>query len=275
MNALPQAWHALIQQHAAAPLVLIDGALQQPFGQALARDADGALSLFAQYSNAAQALGPWLMTEARAASLGITGCAHGVNWIATTRPLQQVLTHLLLWMRGPDPASRTWKRLADARALNAMIGVWTGTQREAFCQPWLAWCYADRNGSGRLLDLPLKRELLTPVSTVINAAQKQQLDADTAADRLIQELKAITPLHASMKGCREQRHAVIHAVIKHARNAGYEDEDNLVSFVAWALRTGIGAPDQFIHLSAVKQRLSGEALWYALDKEADACEIKQ
>lgn len=264
MNALPRSYTALVEAKALNSVILLDGAMQQRLGEQLARDPDGAVSLFVDYSRAAQALGPWLMTPERAARLGIDGCARGVNWVASALPLDEVREHLLHWMRSPDPTARAWLRLADGRALTALMGVWRHSQRTAFCQPWHAWCYADRNGMGRLLALPDKMEMLTPVSTALDAAQQQRVRLATAADRLIHELKTTVALHASIKGCRETRHATVQAVLTQAAAAGYAVENDFGQFVVWALRTGATAAQRCAGLAAVEQRLTGSALAKAL-----------
>lgn len=264
MNALPKSYAALVEAKVLSSVILLDGAMQQRWGEQLARDPDGAVSLFADYSRAAQALGPWLMTPARAARLGIDGCARGVNWLASALSMDEVREHLLLWMRGPDRTTRTWQRLADGRALTALMSVWGHSQRTAFCQPWQAWCYGDRNGMGRLLALPDKMEMLTPVSTALDAAQQQRVRLATAADRLIHELKTTVALHASIKGCRETRHATVQAVLTQAAAAGYAVENDLGQFVVWALRTGATAAQRCAGLAAVEQRLTGSALAEAL-----------
>ena len=267
MNALPKSYTALVEAKALSSVILLDGAMQQRLGERLARDPDGAVSLFADYSRAAQSLGPWLMIPERAATLGIDGCARGVNWLASALPMDAVREHLLHWMRGPDPTARTWQRLADGRALTALMSVWGHSQRTAFCQPWQAWCYADRNGMGRLLALPDKMEMLTPVSTALDAAQQQCLRLATAADRRIHELKTTVALHASIKGCRETRHATVQGVLSQAAAAGYAVENDLGQFVVWALRTGATAAQRCAGLAAVEQRLTGSALAKALGED--------
>lgn len=267
MNALPKSYTALVEARALSSVILLDGAMQQRFGEQLARDPDGAVSLFADYSRAAQALGPWLMTPERAARLGIDGCARGVNWLASALPMDAVREHLLRWMRDPDPTARTWQRLADGRALTALMSVWGHSQRTAFCQPWQAWCYGDRNGTGRLLALPDKMEMLTPVSTVLDPARQHRLRLAMAADRLIHELKTTVALHASLKPCRETRHATVQAVLTQAAAAGYGIEDDLGHFVMWALLTGSTAEQRYTQLAAVELRLTGAALAKALRED--------
>ncbi|HEX8588775.1 DUF4123 domain-containing protein [Pseudomonas sp.] len=267
MNALPRSYTALVEAKALNSVILLDGAMQQRLGERLARDPDGAVSLFADYSRAAQSLGPWLMIPERAATLGIDGCARGVNWLASALPMDAVREHLLHWMRSPDPTVRAWLRLADGRALTALMGVWRHSQRTAFCQPWQAWCFGDRNGMGRLLALPDKLEILTPVSTALDAAQQQRVHLATTADRLIHELKTTVALHASIKGCRETRHATVQGVLSQAAAAGYAVENDLGQFVVWALRTGATAAQRCAGLTAVELQLTGAALAKSLGED--------
>ncbi|WP_268796527.1 DUF4123 domain-containing protein [Pseudomonas huanghezhanensis] len=269
MNALPQSWHALNGQCTAAPLVLLDGAMQQRLGETLANSPETALSLFALHSRAAQALGPWLMTQAHAVSLGVNGSARGINWLACDMPLPDVRDHLLTWMRGSDPESRQWLRLADGRALSALMNVWTDTQRQAFCQPWRAWCYADRDGRPKLLELPVKRDIPDNVSTTLDAAQDQALALATLADALLHELKRTTILHASLKGDLERRHGLAQNVIDQAMAAGYQTQAELSRWLHWALRRGVKAPELMPGLIGPEQNLHGDALWAALERDAD------
>jgi hypothetical protein len=273
MNRLPNTYTDLVEANGLSSLVLIDGAMQQRLGARLAEHPEGAMSLFADYPKAARALGPWLMSQARAAALGIDGSARGVNWLASDWPMAEVEAHLLLWMRGQDRHSRNWHRLADGRALNALLSVWTVTQRHAFSKPWQAWCYADRNGAGRLLSLSHTFEILTPVSPALDPAQQLALNQATLADALIHELKALTVLHASVKGCRETRHASVDAVLTQAMAAGYADLKDLGALTAWALRTGTDAPERMAALTATQRQLSGSALLEALEGKTDSVEV--
>ncbi|MDE1198939.1 MAG: DUF4123 domain-containing protein [Pseudomonas sp.] len=273
MNRLPKPYTHLVEANGLSSLVLLDGAMQQRLGTRLAEQPEGAISLFANYPKAARALGPWLMSEARAASLGIDGCARGINWLASEWSMADVEAHLLLWMRGQDSASRRWQRLADGRALNALFSVWTVAQRHAFSHPWRAWCYADRNGAGHLLTLAHQFEILTPVSTDLGPEQQSALMRATLADALIHELKTLTALHSSLKGCREKRHAAVDAVLAQAMAAGYADMTDLSALTAWALRTGTDAPTRVAELPALQQQLSGSELLDALDGEAGDAEV--
>lgn len=273
MNRLPKTYTDLVDAKGLSSRVLLDGAMQQRLGARLAEHPEGAISLFADYPKAARALGPWLMTEERAATLGINGSARGVNWLASDRTIVEIEAHLLLWMRGPDRHSHNWHRLADGRALNALFSVWTVTQQHAFSQPWRAWCYADRNGAGRLLSLSHTFVSQTPVSPALDPAQQLALNRATLADALIHELKPSTALHASVKSCREKRHASVDAVLTRAMAAGYAELKDLGALTAWALRTGAHAPEQMAGLTAVQQQLSGSALLEALESQADSAEV--
>lgn len=267
MNTLPEAWHLCVEKNNSAPFILLDGAIQHQIGAKLARDAGGAYSFFANESAAAQALGPWLMTAQRAAALGIDGSARGVNWIDSSVSFAHTREHLLLWMRGPDPASREWLRLADGRSLQALSTVWSAAQWQAFCRPWRAWCYANRDGNSLLLSLPAKPDFDASPLTLLDAGQESALTLACLPDQLLHELKGhITP-HASLKRSREQRHAIAQAIVGQARALGYETEHDLRQLIAWALRKGVTAPECMSDVSAVQQALRGEALSLALDQD--------
>ena len=268
MNPLPESWH---RQRAAAPdtheLLLIDTALQHELGQKLSQAPGGALSLLPAVEAEAQALGAWLLEAEEAREHGVDGVARGVNWLASRIPLTEAHAHLQPWVVGPlpDGIPRGYLRLADSRTLRALMTVWSLAQRRTFCAPWLAWCYADRDGKGALLDLPASDAVLPAdtVSSELNPTQYQQLLDASVPDQLLHGLKGRTKPHTTLAS-RERRYQLAVSLLEYARSIGYEEADDQATLLAWALRAGTEDCRFLGQQLAVQQRTKGEALWNQL-----------
>ncbi|MDR0183167.1 DUF4123 domain-containing protein [Lysobacter arvi] len=271
MNRLPERWHQL---RTAAPgvhvLVLVDTALQHELGQKLSQRPGAALSLLPDVEAEAQALGVWLLEADEAHAHGIDGSARGVNWLLSRIPMSQAHAHLQPWVVTPlpDGTPRGYLRLADGRVLRALLKVWSPAQRSAFCAPWQAWCYADRDGAGVLLDLPAPHPMQdATVSPELSQAQYQRLLEASVPDQLLHALKgAVTP-HAATLASRERRHQVAASLIEYARSIGYEEVDDQTTLLAWVLRAGTEECRFLGRQVAVQQRMKGEALWNRLMEE--------
>jgi len=281
MNPFPDNWKAAVRAHNKMPIVLLDGAIRVKLGARLAKDSMGALSFFPDESAQVQAVGPWLVSEDRALALGIDGCERGVNWLLSALTFEQTYEHLLTWMRGPDPDAREWSRLADARALLAFAKVWTAPQWEAFCLPWLEWCYANRSGVGHWLTLPKK----PPVPIVSNpynrpappdpvlpipltAEQEKALSLATLVDQTVHALRATIVWNQDLRRGREYSHRILQENLDYAVGQGYECERDLTAIISWAMRRPsltLGIRD----VQAIEKKLTGEELALALDQEIE------
>ncbi len=264
MNPLPPQWRDCSAQPGIEPLVLVDGAMQRDVGARLAGHAGDAVSLFSDLPEAAQALGPWLMRLAHAASLGLDGSGPGVNWLASRWTVPETLAHLRHWLRDGDAFGMHYTRLADGRVLRAAMQVWRPAQLVAFSLPWAGWWLADRDGRALRLAIP-------PLP-VVNAGEAASpgWDEDQAtalaelelADALLQSLKSMLRSTAST-ACREARHNMATALIAAARQQGYVEPTDLASWIAWGMRRGEGAEALRGH-PVHAQELRGTALWMAL-----------
>jgi hypothetical protein len=274
MNPLPASWQP---QLAATPgahvLVLVDTALQHELGQKLSQSPGGGVSLLPDLEAEAQALGPWLLDAEEARKRGIDGIARGVNWLLSSVPLSKAQTHLQPWTVGPlpDGTPRAYLRIADSRTLRALMTVWAPAQRRAFCAPWHAWCYADRDGQGVLLDLPVPAtaQAVHTVSPELDKAQYRQLLDASLPDQLLQGLKGRVTPHRTLAS-RERRYHMATTLIEYARSIGYEDLGDQRTLLAWALRAGDEACRSLGQQPAVRHRLTGEKLWSELDEERNA-----
>ncbi|HFK2921138.1 TPA: DUF4123 domain-containing protein [Stenotrophomonas maltophilia] len=264
MNPLPSQWHHCCQQPGIEPLVLVDGAVQRDIGARLTRRAGDAVSLFSDLPEAAQALGPWLMRPAQAASMGLDGSGPGMNWLASRWAFEDTLTHLRHWLRDGDAFGMRYTRLADGRVLRAAMQVWRPAQSVAFSLPWAAWWLADRDGRAQRLTIPP----LPAVPADEDASPGWNTDQATAlaelelADALLQSLKPTLRSTASATS-REARHALATELIAAARKQGYVEPTDLASWIAWGIRRGEDAEALRAH-PVHAQELRGAALWMAL-----------
>ena len=269
MNPLPSRWHDCSKQPGIEPLVLVDGAMQRDIGTRLARSAGDAASLFSDLPEAAQALGPWLMLPAQAASLGLDGSGPGVNWLASLRTFQETFMHLRHWLRDGNAAGMQYTRLADGRVLRAAVQVWRPAQLVAFSLPWAGWWLADRDGRALQLEIPTVPVVAAgeDASPGWDADQTEALAELGLADTLLQSLKP-TLRAATSSTRREARHALATALIAAARQQGYVEPSDLASWITWGVRSGEDAEALRAH-PVHAQELRGEALWMALGN-ADA-----
>lgn len=269
MNPLPSQWHHYSEQPGIEPLVLVDGALQRDIGARLARCAGGAVSLFSDLPEAAQALGPWLMSPDQAASMGLDGSGPGMNWLASRWTFEDTLTHLRHWLRDGDAVGMHYTRLADGRVLRAAVQVWRPAQLVAFSSPWAGWWLADRDGRALRLTVPplpaaAADEDASPGWDADQAAALVELEL---ADALLQSLKPTLRSMASATS-REARHALATSLISAARQQGYVEPTDLASWIAWGMLCGEDAEALRAH-PVHAQELRGADLWMALGN-ADA-----
>lgn len=287
MNPFPNQWKAALWEHEKVPVVLLDGAIRVKLGARLATDSMSALSFFPDESAQVQAVGPWLISEDRALALGIDGCERGVNWLLSTLTFEQTYEHLMTWMRGPDPDAREWSRLADARALLAFSKVWTAPQWEAFCLPWLEWCYANRSGVGQLLTLPQKPAVPivsnpynrpappAPVLPIpLTAEQEKALTLATLVDQVVHALRATIVWSKGLKGGREYLHSILQNNLNYAVSQGYECERDLTAIISWAMRKPLSARG-IREIQAIEMKLTGEELTRALEQEIENALYKE
>ncbi|HEY0661051.1 MAG TPA: DUF4123 domain-containing protein [Lysobacter sp.] len=275
MNPLPERWH---QQRAAAPgahaLVLVDTALQHELGQKLSQRRGGALSLLPDLESEAQALGVWLLEADEAHAHGIDGAARGVNWLLSRIAISRAHAHLQSWVVAPlpDGTPRGYLRLADGRVLRTLLEVWSPAQRSAFSAPWQAWCFANRDGEGVVLDPSEPNHMLADeaVSSELTQLQYQQLLDASVPDQLLHGLKGRVTPHAATLASRESRHQMAASLIDYARSIGYDEVEDQATLLAWALRAGTEKCALLGRQMAVQQRVKGKALWSRLMEEGAA-----
>ena len=272
LNPLLPQWQAERNRHAdARVLVMVDTAMQHELGQALAENPAGALSLLpAELPADGQALGAWLLAEEQAKALGIDGSARGVNWIISKLVLKEAAEHLRRWvlMPLPDETPRGYVCIADGRSLSALLTVWNENQRAAFFSPWHAWCYADRDGKGVLVDIPLQAQahLSKAADPQLDEVQYRRLLEASVADQLLHELKAYVQPHASLSS-RQMRYLMAAAVIDRAKSEGYLQPQDWMTLIGWCLRVGVPEYKALFNQAALRESLQGSELWDALMKK--------